>query len=73
MPSRRTRKVLREGTTDAGTINRGGQFWQDFPGDSLCTCGHLLNRHIKELSDYGICIEFTDGAFCLCKKFEEKK
>lgn len=73
MPSRRTKKVMHEGVSDTGTLERGREFWKDFPGDRLCVCGHLLNRHVMNMSEYGGCVEFTGGHYCPCKKFEPKE
>ena len=73
MPSRRSRKIMKNGVTNAVTLERGGKFWQDFPGDTLCTCGHLRNRHVMNLADHGGCTEFDGTKYCPCKKFEKKE
>ncbi len=65
MPSRRIRR--REGILPGGTINRGGHWWDDFPGEKICKCGHP--EHWHENND-GPC-DFRLSS-CHCKKFEEK-
>jgi hypothetical protein len=59
---------MHPGETNAGTLNRGGHWTNEF---KTCVCGHSMNLHVMNLNKHGGCVAFEKDGYCPCKKFEE--